>query len=275
MAGLVAGLSILAGHARLPDVPSADSIAGNGQLNVGQIVTELPWHFNRHLHGRHHEMIIVHHGRIRVAMEGRQFVGTAGAVLFYPRGVAHEEWSVGAGRFHTVFFSWDDRDDGIDTSAWPREGVDRSHRVRFLSQWMLELHSRPRSHELDDTLRALLRLTLFEYSQSAVRLGAAQDAVLAATQYMQDHMADDIRLDDLAAAAGLSRFHFARLFQAATGQSPMHYLAQARVASARNLLRLTALPHRQIAEQTGFADEYHFSRVYRRITGRPPGAERE
>jgi AraC-like DNA-binding protein len=244
-------------------------------LGVGQLATERPWHIATHHHAHNHELIIVHHGRIRVAMEGRQFHGTAGTVLFYPRGVPHEEWSMGAGRLHTVFLGWDDAGDRIDPAAWPREGTDRTHRIRFLSLWMLELHQRPRTPEVERALRALLRLTWFEYTQSAVRVGAAQDAVLAATQYIQEHIADDIRLDDLAAAAGLSRFHFARLFRAATGQPPMRYLAQARVASARNLLQLTTLPQRRIAEQTGFADEYHFSRVYRRITGTPPSAERK
>ena len=58
-------------------------------------------------------------------------------------------------------------------------------------------------------------------------------------------LGDDLTLDDLAAAAGLSRFHFARAFRRSTGTSPHRWLVARRMARARELLAATDLPDRR------------------------------
>lgn len=92
----------------------------------------------------------------------------------------------------------------------------------------------------------------------------------------QEHMADTIGqgtlapLDDLAQVAGLSRHHFARTFKAATGLPPHAYQLQLALEHAKGLL-LSGLPISQAALDAGFADQSHFSRVFRQFTGATPG----
>lgn len=80
------------------------------------------------------------------------------------------------------------------------------------------------------------------------------------------------RLQALADHAGLSVPQYCRRFREQTGQSPMRYLTQARVARARELLMETTLSVKQAALAVGYDDPLHFSKVFRRVLGVPPSA---
>lgn len=73
---------------------------------------------------------------------------------------------------------------------------------------------------------------------------------------------------------GLSPVHFRRLFAEHTGVPPHRFLMQARTSHAERLLRTTELPLKVVAERCGFYDEYHFSRLYRRVYQVPPATYR-
>ena len=93
-------------------------------------------------------------------------------------------------------------------------------------------------------------------------------------EYMSAHFAEPLALERLAAEAGVSRFHFARLFRAATGESPHAYLVRLRMRAARHLLRDTALTAAEVAAATGYASPAHFTRAFARHVGRTPTAFR-
>ena len=86
--------------------------------------------------------------------------------------------------------------------------------------------------------------------------------------------AEEIGLDDLAAEACLSPFHFSRLFQKATGLSPHRYVAERRVQEAKRKLAEGRLSLVEIALETGFGSQGNFNRIFRRHTGQTPGAFR-
>ena len=90
---------------------------------------------------------------------------------------------------------------------------------------------------------------------------------------MRSRLAESISLEELAKAAGLSPFHFARLFKAATGHPPHDYHIRLRVDRAQELLRTRAREWNlaAIASECGFADQSHFSRQFKRVVGITPG----
>ncbi|MEI2453167.1 AraC family transcriptional regulator [Lysobacter firmicutimachus] len=98
------------------------------------------------------------------------------------------------------------------------------------------------------------------------------DAAMARVQAFVDaHLAMPISLQHLAEQACISRFHFARVFRARTGLSPMQYLKLQRIEAAKRLLRQPAPCLSRIATTLGFFDQSHFTRVFRRATGQSPG----
>ncbi|MBI3530012.1 MAG: helix-turn-helix transcriptional regulator [Betaproteobacteria bacterium] len=92
--------------------------------------------------------------------------------------------------------------------------------------------------------------------------------------YIREHLADDVRLKDIAGAAGLSTFHFSRAFRNTTGVAPYGYLRQARVERVRELLVGSDKTLSQIATEAGFSDQSHMSKIFKRFTGVAPRAFR-
>lgn len=91
-----------------------------------------------------------------------------------------------------------------------------------------------------------------------------------AIEYVRLHLSENVRLDNVAAAAGLSSFHFARMFKKTTGLTPHRYLMKARVEKAKSLLREYRKTLTEIAIECGFCDHSHMSKVFRRWAGMSP-----
>ena len=103
-----------------------------------------------------------------------------------------------------------------------------------------------------------------------------EDARIArATAYMRENLRLPLTLADIAREAGLSSYHFLRLFKAATGSTPVRYLVDLRLARARRHLERSAMPVSEIAHLCGFATGAHFSTVFSRRIGMSPSAYRK
>ncbi|MGC3990678.1 MAG: helix-turn-helix domain-containing protein [Chthoniobacteraceae bacterium] len=92
---------------------------------------------------------------------------------------------------------------------------------------------------------------------------------------MAAHAAEDFNLDQLAALAGLSKFHFHRLFKSATGRSPSRYHLHLRMEAAKRLLRETKTSVMEVALEVGYVNPSHFAQLFRRETGLAPSAYRQ
>ncbi len=92
-----------------------------------------------------------------------------------------------------------------------------------------------------------------------------------ARDYIRENYADNVRLAELAAEAGLSEFHFVRAFARAFAITPHAYLVQVRLKNAARMLRERLAPA-EVAAAVGFADQSHLSRVFRSAFGLSPAA---
>lgn len=90
------------------------------------------------------------------------------------------------------------------------------------------------------------------------------------TDWMREHIADDFSLEQLAALAGLSKFHFHRLFKSAVGEAPSRYHINLRMHEAKRLLRETKQSIVAVALDVGYTNPSHFAQIFRRETGLAP-----
>lgn len=79
-------------------------------------------------------------------------------------------------------------------------------------------------------------------------------------------------LAEIAAKLGLSPSQLSRAFKTSTGFPPHRWQLNHRIAKAQELLRFSGLPLSQIALATGFAEQSHFTRVFKKVVGVSPGA---
>lgn len=96
-----------------------------------------------------------------------------------------------------------------------------------------------------------------------------------ARDHVDRHYAAALDLDHLAGVAGVSRFHFARSFAAAYGETPIRYLSRRRIERAQDLLRGANLTVTEVCMLVGFASLGSFSSRFRELVGESPTAYRD
>jgi AraC-like DNA-binding protein len=136
-------------------------------------------------------------------------------------------------------------------------------RLKVARSWAeAVVHSRPRISTLGDLTAAA--------APEPSRGGLSPAVTRRIRDYIEGHLDEKMRLDGLAALAGLSTDHFARAFHQSVGVPPHTYLLRRRLEQVEQMLRETHAPLSEIALATGFSDQSHLARHFRRWAGMSP-----
>jgi len=124
---------------------------------------------------------------------------------------------------------------------------------------------------VDDAAHAITALALvLDGSRAYDAPRAHVQRVLRALRYIDAHPSEDCSLATLAHTAGLSPFHFSRIFRALVGQTPRQYVIAARLRTAAAALTATTKPVTEVALDAGFVDLSNFVTTFRRTFGVSP-----
>jgi AraC family transcriptional regulator len=128
-----------------------------------------------------------------------------------------------------------------------------------------------------ESLATILAVHLIRHTTGARRLPASADGVLprrklrTVMEYIMENLEGSPTLEQMAAVAHLSPYHFARQFKATTGLPPYQYVIARRVERAQHLLRADdELSLVEVALRAGFSDQSKFSFHFKRIVGVTP-----
>ena len=119
------------------------------------------------------------------------------------------------------------------------------------------------------------------YSESSFSIqvhagGLSASQVQHVHDYIDSHLGDSIRLNDLAQLLGMSAFHFSRQFKEATRMAPYQYVMRTRLKRAKELLRSQPkLNISDIAFRCGFSNQSHFANHFRKAEGVTPKRYRQ
>jgi AraC-like DNA-binding protein len=152
------------------------------------------------------------------------------------------------------------RGDGRGWSALLTPPLSRSKVARSWAEAVV--HSRPRISTLGDLMVAA--------APEPSRGGLSPAVARRVCDYIEGHLDEKMRLDGLAAMSGLSTDHFARAFHRSVGMPPHTYLLRRRLEHVEHMLRETRAPLSEIALATGFSDQSHLARHFRRWAGMSP-----
>jgi AraC family transcriptional regulator len=101
----------------------------------------------------------------------------------------------------------------------------------------------------------------------------AEQSLKTILSYIQDHLATELSIVDLAGLLHMSPYHFARLFKASMGMAPHRYVMEQRILEAQRLLK-SGISVTEAAHITGFASQSHLSGMFRRRFGVSPSSIR-
>lgn len=129
---------------------------------------------------------------------------------------------------------------------------------------------------IGDFHRLLALLPAARWTERSIHIGAASSAVertgvvSKARKFMADHLNESVTITRLAAHANMSESGFAHAYRHAAGVSPISDLRRMRVDAVKMHLLRNRIGLERIAQETGFADAFHLSHVFRRVAGVSP-----
>lgn len=235
-------------------------------LAAGRIHANADWSYKNHSHD-FTEMMVMLGGQLEIFVRDEKFTTKAGDVIYYPPHAPHQERGIGYDRLDFIYFSFTG-----ELKKQPCVVTDSSGHIRQLTSWLLEEQSSDYEHK-DDILNALLQVIQVESKKACTK--KTDPRVDLVRSLMKKRLAYPLQVTELAEHLHLSRAHFIRTYKHLTGHSPMEDFRRLRVETARNLLFTTPDSLKKISEKVGFESEYHFSRVFRKYMGVPPGYYRK
>jgi AraC family transcriptional regulator len=246
---------------------------------------------HRHEHPEHF-IEVVFHGNVsyEVSRRGqtRRFLSQPRTICLLPRGSEHE-------------VNWLQETQHIVLALKPcllsnaSEEIVHENNIELVEHWdLIDRHisallmemvadledGSPAGPLYGDSLANSLALYLLKrYSNVTMRLepyrgGLPRSKLNRVLEYINANLSDKIELSVLANVAGVSAYHFARAFKQSTGESPHQYVLRMRIEKAKEFLVHSQLPVIEASALTGFVDQSHFSKVFRRIVGVSPSEYR-
>lgn len=190
-----------------------------------------------------------------------------------PRSTSPDGWGLRVFYFEDSFFDKQSKAVSRDAFHFSKPFVQDAS----LSERLLRLHRKfetdSSSLEVESSSLEIFARLLERHTSNVQRpqTSAFEKAkVTRVRDYMDANYGRDIRLDDLAKIAQLSPYHLLRSFRSAVGLPPHAYLNQIRIEAGRRLLQL-GHSIAEVAAATGFVDQSHFTRHFKRIMGVTPG----
>ncbi len=128
---------------------------------------------------------------------------------------------------------------------------------------------------MSGALSKFLGLVCESARSPTLKARAVQERIRANLEYMRENINNSLSLSELANQTRLSIPHYCTMFKKCHGITPMMMFTRLKIQRACELLHYTSLSIRQIAEEVGYADPYHFSRNFKKTMGVSPGYYRD
>jgi len=242
--------------------------------------------FPRHTHERY-AVGVIERGALGFFYRGENVVASPGHINLCIPGEAHTgQPAVAEGWSYRMFYF-----DATMLQQAASEVADRPRQLPFFrsgvladastAQQLRQLHlqlEKPDTSPLESEtiLLEVLAQLINRHADDpppTCRVGREPSAVRRLKHYLESHYAEDISLGSLSQLTHLSRYHLVRVFREAVGIPPHTYLRQVRMRHAKDMLA-SGQPIAEVAVATGFTDQSHLTRWFKRLWGYTPGQYR-
>ncbi|MEK3719364.1 helix-turn-helix transcriptional regulator [Paenibacillus sp. FSL H8-0034] len=169
-----------------------------------------------------------------------------------------------------------------ETSTWTLYGPLHTMseiKIHYMIEELLRTMNEIDTHSVDEEAaqqfrkRLMLERILFIYlyeSRMREEFKSSVNSIEETISYINEHYMLKLTLPMLSRRAGMSEGHYTVLFKKHTGETLMTYVNNLRIEKAKLLFQQTDLLAKEIAQKVGYVDYFHFSRVFKKITGASP-----
>lgn len=254
---------------RVPNLDSLELLHGSG----------INYHYPRHMHDKY-SIVLMLGGTETTTIRGTSYTAFPGQLLLINADEVHSSSSiqteyrifkVGANVLSQVALELCGHQ--LEKPYFPKPITEDAPVFRALLDLHLELETSASTLEQESKFISTMAILLSRHSQVKSILQPTYNEpryVKIIRDYLKSHYAENISLSKLTSITNLSPFHLLRVFKKQVGCPPHEYQTQLRIAHARRLIR-DGNSILNVALETGFADQSHFSRNFKRIVGIPPG----
>ncbi len=217
-------------------------------------------------------------GKGHVEIDGEHFSPAEGDTYFLPAGASHRYYSDKKDPWEKI---WVNISGGFVQELAHLYRVDQTYYYPKLdtSDLLLKFQYYATHPDTESMAEKCMALLSSLFCRMAASLYAPKSAPHSPVQSMLDyirlHEADTIRIEQLAEVCQKSPSQTERLFRAEMGLPPYRYILNRKIELAKQLLRETGMPVRDIAAYLSFEDELYFSALFRRKVGISPSAFRK
>lgn len=223
-------------------------------------------------------LILVIQGNVIYYLNGETVVVEKGDFLYIPKGVMRSGRNAPEGphQKYSVHFLLDKPElFPIDAPRSFRKV--RARNLDYMKQrfTVLAQHwfSRKKHDEIICTGIAIELLGYFTQETAEGRFASIKLRLMREVQdYILEHYRESIRIQELAELVDRAPNYVTQAFKEVTGMTPITYLHQVRVHSARDLILNTKLTIGEVADYLGYSDQAHFNRVFKKVMGYPPSS---
>jgi AraC-like DNA-binding protein len=241
--------------------------------------TDINYDYPPHVH-EEHSIAIVLNGHETTTCRGASHTAGSGDLLLIGADEVHSSRSVNVAyrviKIRTRTLDEIARDvfgRSLGKPYFPKLVIRDAQLFRLLLNLYLKLEQNGSALEQESDFVSTIGLLLSRQHTNLAKsapLGQEPHYVTLVRDYLKANFAENVSLAQLTSLTRLSKFHLLRVFRNQVGCPPHEYQTQVRIAHARKLIR-DGKTISDVALETGFFDQSHFSRNFKRIVGLPPG----
>lgn len=225
-------------------------------------------HFPWHLHPNFYSFTLVVEGSADLIFATGQYKAVKGDILFIPPNIPHQ--TIVDDSFTNITIRVNSAAIGAGLFAHQEVHCIRgADKVLAFKTWFEELR------EKEDAIQRPLASHLFSgiFDSCLQSQSTSSNEIMVTMQealvFMHQHFTEPIHLDQLSQKACLSTSHFQRVFKRQFAISPMRYLQSLRIDNSKALIR-DGLSLTEVAHASGFYDQSHFHKYFKRLVGMIP-----
>ena len=222
---------------------------------------------DRVLRLRQGQVCLVPAGTLHVEMTDRVSTGTTAFFVFLPSGVSINQTITHPGGSHTVLHGQSIQLDPLVYNLALRDMAHELQSSQHGADTLIKCTLLQQLISLQRTIRqAEHRMSAEEWKQSIVR---------EVIGHLHNSPTGTLEVNDLADHCAVSANHLNSIFKSITGSTIAAYSAKLRIHKAKQLLETTDMKLRQLAEELGYYDQYHFCKAFKKATGMSPSQYRQ